>query len=42
MEAAEDIPGCNIAPGLLRARQAVDWLTCSPILGLVKDLSSLD
>ena len=38
----EDIPRCNVAPGLPKPRQAVDWLICSPILGLVKDLSSLD
>ena len=37
----EDLPGFNVAPGLPGPRQAVDWLICSPILGLVKDLSSL-
>ena len=38
----EDIPGCTVAPGLPRPRQAVDWLICSPIFGLVKNFSSLD
>ena len=38
----EDIPCYTVAPGLPRPRQAVDWLICSPILGLVKNLCSLD
>ena len=38
----EDIPGRNVAPGVPMPHHAVDWLFCSPILGLVKDLSSLD
>ena len=42
MEVVEDTPGCNAAPGLPRPRQAVNWLICSPILGLMKDLISLD
>ena len=28
--------------GVPRPRQAVNWLICSPIFGLVKDLSSSD
>ena len=35
-----DIPRCNVTPGLPRPRQSVDRLICSPILALVKDLSS--
>ena len=38
----EDIPGSNVALSLPRPLQAVDWLICSAIFGLVKDLSSLD
>ena len=38
----EDIPGCIVAPGLPRPDQGVDWLNCSPILALVRNLSSLD
>ena len=38
----EDIPGCIVAPGLPRPDQGFDWLICSPILALVKNLSSLD
>ena len=38
----EDISGCSVAQGLSRPRQAVNWLICSRILGLVKDLSSFD
>ena len=38
----EDIPGCIVGPGLPRPDQGVDWLSCSPILALVKNLSSLD
>ena len=38
----DDIPGCIVAPGLPRPDQGVDWLSCSPIVALVKDLSSLD
>ena len=38
----EDIPGYNVAPGLPMPRQAIDWLICSSIFGLVEDLSSLD
>ena len=38
----EDIPGRSVAPGLPRLHQGVDWLSCSPILALAKNLSSLD
>ena len=38
----EDIPGCIVAPGLLRPDQGVDSFICSPIWALVKNLSSLD
>ena len=38
----EDITSCTVAPGLPRPRHPVDWLICSPILGLLKNLRSLD
>ena len=38
----QDIPGCNVAPGLSGPRQAAYWLICSRILGLMKNLSSLE
>ena len=38
----EDIPRRIVPPGLPRPDQGVDWWICSPILGLVKNSSSLD
>ena len=38
----EDIPGCIVAPGLPGPDQGVDWLSCRPILPMVKNVSSLD
>ena len=38
----ENIPGRIVTPGLPRPDQRVGWLICSPILALVKNLSSLD
>ena len=38
----EDILGRIVAPGLSRPDQGADWLICSPIVALVKNLSSLD
>ena len=38
----EDIPCCIVAPGLPSPHHGVDWLICSPILTLMKNLSSLD
>ena len=38
----EDIPGRIVAAGLPRPDQGVNCLICSPILALVKNLSSLD
>ena len=38
----EDIPGCNVAPSLPKPGKAVDWFIYRPILGVTKDLSSLN
>ena len=42
MEVVEDIPGRIVAPCLPEPDQGVNWLSCSPILALVKYLSSWD
>ena len=42
MEVLEDIPGCIVAPGLPTPDQGVNWLSCSPVLALARNLSSLD
>ena len=38
----EDIPGRIVARGLPKPDQGINWLKRSPILALVKNLSSLD